>query len=516
MPLLRRPAVAIALVAIVALVPRLWALRVAGWDTLTPDGARFLNLARSVERGQGYMTPEAWPAWLDPARLPMPERSKEPGYPYAIAALSRPLHDPFRAGQWISLFAGLLLPFAAWWLVRTLEPDHAVAEVTALLVAASPLLIQQSVYVMADSLFALLVTLGFALAAARARGAGRELALAAGAGLALGLAHLVRAQALVALPATLGLLVIGRPWRGALTRSGVFVAAIVLTLAPWIVHNLWLGRPLHSDFMTTLVIPYVDPFTFSHGLEPPPAPFGFLLAHLGDVVHHTLASVRTFGWHTLPEELLGSRIWLVPLVLGLGAACARWRSWWPLLLFGAMTCAIFFVLDWLPRYFSALTPVACALTALGGVGLVRGAGPRAVAGPVRVPHVAAAGLAALLVLAAAGAARHAGETYHPEWATARAWGPRLEARLAPGEAVMVDVTSYWAWATDRPAVHAMLADESRLAATLERLRVRYAAMTPEFAREYASRLPAGRLPAWMRPIETDAANDVVIYEVRPQ
>jgi 4-amino-4-deoxy-L-arabinose transferase-like glycosyltransferase len=516
MPLRRRPAVAIALFAIVALVPRLWALRAAGWDSLTPDGARFLNLARSIDRGLGYVTPEAWPAWLDPVLLPMPERSKEPAYPYAIAALGRLLHDPFRAGQWISLVAGLLLPFATWWLVRALEPDRDVADVAALLVAASPLLIQQSVYVMADSLFALLVTLGLALAATRGRDGARERVLAAGAGLALGLACLVRAQGLLALPAAAGLLAIARRPRAALSQLGVFVAATGLTLAPWMAHNLQLGRPLHSDFMTTLVIPYMDPFTFNHGLDPPPAPFGFLLAHLGEVVRHTLGSVKNFGWHTLPQELLGSRIWLVPLAFGTGAAFARVRVWWPLLLFAALTCGIFFVLEWLPRYFSALTPVACALTALGGVRLVRGAGPRAVVGPVRIAHVAGAGLAALLLLASANAARHAGETYHPEWAAARAWGPRLGARLAPGEAVMVDVTSYWALAADRPAVHAVLADERRLAATLARLRVRYAAMTPAFAHEYASRLPAGRLPDWIRPVEADSANGIGIYEVRPR
>jgi len=122
----------------------------------------------------------------------------------------------------------------------------------------------------------------------------------------------------------------------------------------------------------------------------------------------------------------------------------------------------------------------------------------------------------LLLLAAAPAARHAGETYHPEWAAARAWGPRLAAHLEPGEAVMVDVTSYWAWATDRPAVHAVLADEPRLKATLSRLHVRVAAMTPEFAREYASRLPERRLPEWIRPLESDPANGVEIFEVRPE
>src|SRR5580765_7501485 len=363
MPLLRRPAVMFVLIALVAIVPRLAALPASRLDRLTPDGARFLNLARSIDRGLGYVTPEAWPAWLDPPRLPMPETSKEPGYPYALAAASRLVHDPVRAGQWISLLAGLLLPFAAWWLVRSLEPDRSAADVAARFVAASPLLIVQSVYVMADSLFALLVTLAFAIAAARGRDAARELALAAGAGLTLGLAWLVRAQAMVAIPVVLGMLAVGRPRRAALQRIGVFVPALVLVLAPWMARNLRLfGTPFHSDLALTLLCPYVDLFTFYHGLDRPPAPLGFALAHLGEIARHSLQSVKAFGWHTLPQDLLGSRIWLVPFVLGTGIACGRWRAWWPLLLFAALMCGTLFPLLWLPRYFSAFAPVACALT----------------------------------------------------------------------------------------------------------------------------------------------------------
>ena len=65
-------------------------------------------------------------------------------------------------------------------------------------------------------------------------------------------------------------------------------------------------------------------------------------------------------------------------------------------------------------------------------------------------------------------------------------------------------------------MHAVLADEPRLRATLARLHVRVAAMTPEFAREYAARLPDKRLPEWIRPLESDPANGIEIYEVRPE
>jgi hypothetical protein len=65
-------------------------------------------------------------------------------------------------------------------------------------------------------------------------------------------------------------------------------------------------------------------------------------------------------------------------------------------------------------------------------------------------------------------------------------------------------------------VHPVLADEPRLRATLARLRVRYAALTPEFEREYAARLPAGRLPAWFREVAADDTTGIRIFEVRPE
>ena len=516
MPLRRRRTVAVALLAIVTLVPRLWALRAAGWDNLTPDSAHYMNLARSIERGLGFVSPETWPAWLDPARLPIPETIKEPGYPYALAAVTRLARDPVRAGQWISLVAGLLLPFATWWLVRALEPEGPVGLLAALLVAGSPLLITQSVYVMSDSLFALLVTVAFALAAARGSGERGDSALATGVGLTLGLAYLVRAQAMTALPVVVGMLVVGRPGRAALSRLGFALATLAVVVSPWMLRNMRLfGGPIYSNVVAFGIEPYVDPFTLYHGLDPPPAPLAFALGHPAEVARYTLRSAWSFGWRTLPHDLLGSRIWLALMVLGAGAACARWRAWWPVLSFAVFNVAFLLPLLWLPRYFSAFVPAACALAALGAIRLIGAVGGRVVMGRVRVAHAAAAALAALSLVSCIRTVRHAGETYHPEWSAARAWGPWLSTHLAPGEAVMASMTSYWAWASDRHAVQAVVTDEARLKAMLSRLHVRYAAMTPEFEREYASRLPAGRLPDWIRPLTTDPANGIAIYEVRP-
>ena len=82
--------------------------------------------------------------------------------------------------------------------------------------------------------------------------------------------------------------------------------------------------------------------------------------------------------------------------------------------------------------------------------------------------------------------------------------------------MVADMTSYWAWSTDRPVVQALVADEPRLRRTLARHRVRYAAFTPEFEREYASRLAGGRLPDWIRPVAADTTHGIEIFEVRPE
>ncbi len=520
---LRRPAVALALIALVAVVPRWLALPRVGPDTITPDGARFLNLARSIARGDGYVTPEAWPAYLAPARLPMPETFKEPGYPYAIAAVAPLAGDPLRAGQWISLLAGLLLPFVVYALARVLVPeDSLVAAIAGLLTAGSPVQVVQSVVVMAESLSTLALMLAFLAALARPRGATAERgwALDLATGALCGLAYLVRAQALVAVPALAWALARGRPARVVAPRLAGAALAMAVVMAPWMVRNLRLfGVPLYSDVAAFAVWPYVDTFAFSHSLVRPPAPLPFALAHLGAVAHHTLGSLRQFTLHTLPDELLGSRIWLIPLALGLVRALGRWRAWGPLLLLAALSAAFLFPLNWVARYFAPVAPVFALVTAFGMAWLSGTASPGAPASARArrgSPELVALVTLVLVVLPLPATIRAVADSYHPELAAARAHGPWLARHLAPGEAVMADMTSYWAWCSGRPAVHPPVTDETRFVAAMRRLRVRYAALPTSRLAEFAARYPARRLPAALVPFATDSTHDVTLFDVRTE
>ena len=239
---------------------------------MTPDGARLLNLARSIERGEGYVTPEAWPAWLNPASLPTPETFKEPGYPYTIAAFKSFVGDSFRAGQIISLLAGILLPLLTYAVMRAMEIDRKTAMGAGVFAAASPLLIQQSVYLMSDSLFAAALMPAFWMALLTP-GRGRNVRghlTAFLSGTVLGLAFLVRAQAIFALPSIVWALIARRQRREAITGVALAALAAVLVCSPYLIRNLRsFGTPFHSD--VSAVVLYADDAPFRHSLERPPS-----------------------------------------------------------------------------------------------------------------------------------------------------------------------------------------------------------------------------------------------------
>jgi hypothetical protein len=142
------------LIGLVTLGTRLAVVPQSTELNMDADAPHFMNVARCFSRGQGFSNPSAWPAWMKPECLPMPETFKEPAYPWAIAKLTPLARGPFQAGQLISFLAGLLTPFLTWMLMRRLHPQILAAHIAGLMAAASPLLIAQSSRVMVESVFA--------------------------------------------------------------------------------------------------------------------------------------------------------------------------------------------------------------------------------------------------------------------------------------------------------------------------------------------------------------------------
>ncbi len=509
---------ALALVFAVSLGLRLAVLPGSTPLNMDPDAAHVLNIARCFERGQGFSNVGAWPAWMKPARLPMPETFKEPGYPWLIWRLG-PLAggDPFRAGLLVSMIGGLAIPLLLYALARSMTRDPAIALVAGLVAAGSPLLAAQSARVMVDSIFPALVTAAFTIAAWHPGGGGRVRrgALDVAAGVALGLAFLMRGGALIVLLPLLVLAFQGRPRLAGLGGSLLMLAAAALTASPFILRNLRLFHAwYYSDVGAYGIWPYVDHLTFNAGLDRPPAPIAFALHHLPQVARHWLSSAARFSLHTFPEELMGHQ-WVLPCAAGLALSLARWRTHLFAYVHLAATAAFIFAVNWDGRYFTSAVPLWSLYAAMGAVWMWRRLGRERVAGRLEMRALLIA-LLALTLLVELNVARQWVRRYKPpEIDAAAALGPEFHRRLAPGESVMVMTTSLYAWFADRPTVHLVIGDTSGFLDTVRRLRVRLACLPTDRLGEFAARYPGGRLPAALVFERTEPGLGVTVFRVEP-
>ena len=490
-------------------------------DNMDDDSAHFMNVARCFARGQGFSNPAAWPAWMKPERLPMPETFKEPGYPWAIARLTPIAGSPFRAGQLISLLAGLLTPFLVWMLARRLEPERAVADLAGLIAAASPLLVAQSTRVMVESAFTAACMLVWVLLAPPLGNPGRhararDLARDAAAGIALGVAFLLRAQTLVAAPAIAVLLATGSGSRAtALRRGAIVLLTAALTASPFLLRNLQLfGSPFHSDVAVFGLMPYRDLIDLSATLERPEAPLGWALRHLPQIAGTAVTHAALFAVRILPTAVLGNPVWVVALAAGVLLSVARWRRWLFVLVFLLTTAPFLFAVSHDPRYFVSSTPLLCLLAAPGALWMARALAPLPLLGPLRGAHLLLVTLAVLLLLGPLAARRDVMKDERPENAGARAEAPFLQSHLAADEAVMALSTAYVAYWTDRPTVYLVIADPAGFLGVMRRYRVRYAVLPTSRLPDLARRYPDHRLPAALAVDHVDAAHDLTVFRVR--
>lgn len=516
-PLLRTPA-SLLLVFAVALAFRMVAFPGSTPSNMDPDAAHFLNVARCFERGQGFSNIGAWPAWMQPAKLPMPETFKEPGYPWLIWKL-KPLTggDPFRAGQLVSLFGGLAIPLLLYALARRVTADRTIALVAGLVAAASPLLIAQSVRVMVDSIFPAVAMAALVLAERRTdvTDRARAAALDVAVGVAVGAAFLLRSGALLLwLPLVL-LAFRGRRPAAALGGLVLTALAAATVASPFIARNLRLFHTwFHSDVSEYAIWPYVDPLAFNAGLEHPPAPIGFLLGHLPAVAKHWAESAARFALHTFPEEILGHQ-WILPVIAGLAVSLRRWQRHlfaYALLVF---MHGLLFALHWDARYFVIPTILWCLFAATGAIALLRRIGPVPGRAGLDLRPIAAGFFLLALVVQAQVARQEVRRSGYSENPAAIALGPELSRRLHPGESTMVMTTSTYAWWSDRPTVHLVISDRERFLATVRRLKVRLAVLPTDRLAEFAARYEGGRLPDAFRFERTEPALGVTLFRVEP-
>lgn len=209
---------AVTLVAVAVRIPLL------GTSFSAPDSGYYLVIGEGIFHGSGYAS-----------------NLRPPGYATVLALLELVETDPADAVVVFQNLIGMMLPalvlLAGW---RFFNPFTGV--IAGFLAAASPLTIAIEQFVLTDYLFSVVLFVAVVIlaeAVLRIRGGKSAGLLLVGGGAMFGLATLFRANGmygLIAIPTVL--LIVGPRWKPALRSSALAVAALVVVVAPWCIHNL--------------------------------------------------------------------------------------------------------------------------------------------------------------------------------------------------------------------------------------------------------------------------------------
>ena len=468
------------------------------------DGAGYLEVARHLARGTGWVTNAYRFLFLPPASFPQPDAHWSPLYPLLSAISFRLFGDTYTAAKLVPFCFGVTVPPLVYLLARAVTGRTEAGWIAGLLAVAHPTLVTWSLRIETE-----IGTVALVLAVLAASYAVRDRLGAAGLGVLVGLAYLMKYQsAFLWLPVLLVLLF--RPdLRNRLPIVGLAGLTFGLTLLPWLVRNtLVFGDPFYG-YLRYNGLSYYPEFggepRFLTSLTPPPDTFAYLSRHVPSAVAHFRASLKSLLF-ALWRDHSGSRLLLPLALVGAAALARRWRLWVPLAAYGLCLLAAFSLSVPQPRYLLSLVPLWLLAAGAGAAWLLEAARSR---GPLR--RAVFGGAVALLVLvASADEARQTAALARDrtsEWNPAAAFCgleyeaglPWVRAHLAPAEPVFASEVYHAALLFERPAIQVPFDDS-----TLVRLRDRYLARTMVISlRELRRRLPRWEAapPPWAKLVE---------------
>lgn len=204
------------LVILLAVALRIW-LSIDLPLIITNDGVGYIDWAREFAAGQ--------PSSIPPIRTP--------GYPLFLAGIFTVFGESglgvLVAQHVLGVITAALI---AWAVLRTHGSSWAIA--CGLIAATCPALVMWECYALTETLTVMLVVTSLVLTLTSRSSPLNSILL----GIALGLACLTRPTIQLFVPfIVLAWLLRSRHWRRALAMGGITAASLLMTLAPWLVHN---------------------------------------------------------------------------------------------------------------------------------------------------------------------------------------------------------------------------------------------------------------------------------------
>ena len=487
----RRTFFALAILTLASLALRVLFFNAYTFEGTDCDGAAYMNLARNIASGAGWVTNSLRFLFLLPPSLPQPDAHWSPLYPFLTSVSYAAFGDSFTSAKLVPLLFGSLVPGAIFLLTGKLARSWTVACIAGALAVFHVTLATWSVRIETEIASTCLVALTF-FVLANDRSAARPYWL----GVVTGLAYLMKYQSLLLWAPVILFYALNVPWRTAAKHLAIAGVVFIVTISPWLVRNaVTFGDPFYTDLRYNM-ISYYPEFggepRYLSSLTVPVSAFGYMSTHVVTVLKYARQTLEvvTTGFF---RENRGS-VLLIPFVLvGLVPALRAWRRWAPVALFTLVLTAVVSVSIPQVRYLHVLVPFWIALAAAGAGWLLDMVGHRRVSG---VPARLAVWL--VLVVAVADEARStalAARDVKSEWSPsanfcaleAQAASGFIRDHTTPSEPVFAPETFHYALILDRNVIQVPFREDD-LRQLGERYHAGYVVITTRDLRK--------RLPSW--------------------
>jgi 4-amino-4-deoxy-L-arabinose transferase-like glycosyltransferase len=340
-------------------------------EKLAADGAYYMTIARSVLRGEGYVTHSASMLVNAPSQLPYPVSDIPPLYPLLIFIFFGLFGTNFLSAIFINVILSALLPSLAFLLVFKITKEKKIALLTAILLSVNYVLVGFMTFQVArELLFACLVLVCFvftygSLEAGTKIKKNINLALA---GVFLGLAFLARLELVVLMGPIIFLTLL---WNSNIKKTLIsmilILLAFIVIISPWLSRNYNLsGNPFGVELKSISIsslASYHDYETGVSSIDFSGTDSELLKINFVSAVKQTLIKFFYYVLRT-PTELIGSIVIFLFAIAGIFLK-RKEKRFWPIILFIAIGYIFYPFFSGEIRHLQYLIPFFLMFAAIG-------------------------------------------------------------------------------------------------------------------------------------------------------
>lgn len=330
-------------------------------DGLTSDGGYYLQVARSLLKGEGFVSYSA-PLFELPDNFPYPYCGPNGPLTFIAVAVSYLiLGESWFAANFISIIAGSLIPFMVFYLALKLTDSLRISLLTSFFSSIHPQLFLYSFKVGSNILFTCLCITSFYFLIR-----GDNLFNAGLSGFFLGLAYLTKYQAVLIIPAILLYLLVNKYERKWIYSVMLFGVSFIV-ISPWLIRNfLIFGDPAYSFIKKSFLLLGIDSIT-TWGMETLPNQYEFILNNKVLYLNKMLRTLKAILFYG-PVKIGGGYIIPFFSVIGIIFSIKMWRKYIFAYSYILISLLFFIVTYFEWRYLFSFIPLLLIFSMVGFTG----------------------------------------------------------------------------------------------------------------------------------------------------